>query len=467
MPRLAAFATLAVGAAGAACKPGYKAKKVLTGLTCDTNDSTSAKFCNTNCCEPDDKTCGGLAVACTNGYKYASDATQAEKDAWAATAATAKTAQEMCCTKKATCGSGAYTCPAGKKQGNTPNAVCASDPASCANSASCCIADVLTCGGSGYTATAAQCAAPLAVPADKTTDAWKGEKFATGKEKENCCASQVTCASNAYSCPAGSKKNTKDVKTQVCPSSDPASCADETDVKWTIGTPPALVAAADRCCIKEGKTCGGLSTPIACIGNTFKDAALNNQPATSANSAQACCSTKATCAQAACPAGQKMKANVAASFCNTDAASCATTCCENDAATCGGLKATSGLSCPVGTYDESTKFAAAKYTKAQINAWKSKAATAATAVKVCCTKLAACAAPAVAGATTTPVAVITTTPVAPARLFSDHKAAVASSEQSSPNMIWFAVGGFIGMSVLFVAQKLRPRSRFDLLENEQ
>merc|ERR1719453_1682908 len=87
------------------CSPGYKHKKVLTNLKCKSSAGTAklqgADNCNTNCCDADLKTCGGLAVSggitCTGSkYQGGASGTQASKDAWAAIATTAANAATDC-----------------------------------------------------------------------------------------------------------------------------------------------------------------------------------------------------------------------------------------------------------------------------------------------------------------------------------------------------------------------------------
>jgi len=459
-----------VGAAGASCKAGYKPKKVLKGLTCDTANASSAADCNTNCCEADEKTCGGVNPTCGVGnYKLTSKATDAEKDAWAGIATTKGTAQTTCCTTKAKCSSSAYTCPPGEVKATAALALatdCMDDAASCAKSPMCCVADRITCAGvnAGNPYDTTSCTGAGYKKPVKLDEGWSAIKLPAGAnaqtQKDSCCAQAVTCASTLYSCPAGYKKNKQaGVSTQECPTASPTSCAEKT-TGWAVGD--------KKCCIPDPDTCAAQS--LSCVGNSYADSALDHMQATNANKDQNCCSPKATCKVATCPAGQKKKANSDKVVCTTDAASCAATCCEDDATTCGGLGATTGITCAAGFYDESKIFKSSKYTKAQQNAWKSKAATEKTKNTVCCTKKAECSAFSTAlAATTTPAAaaaVATTTPAAPARLFSDHKAAVQSS-QSSASLVWFAMGGFIGMSVLHFAQKSRQSSRFVAIASEE
>jgi len=441
MMRFAMIAGLATGAAGVQCSAGYKLKKTLTGLTCDTADASSAKDCNTNCCEADTKTCGGLTPTCASGYyTVAAKATQKEKDAYASIAADTKTMNSACCTRKATCGSGAFTCPAGQmldtgKLGND----CTDDAASCP--ATCCKADPSTCGGSGNTP-AGSCGS-FSAP-DATQDTWKATKIINSNFASSCCGVKSVCGSKLYQCPAGKKRKTGDaVKHLKCGGIHPSTCA-----------------TSSNCCETDDTVCAGI-TGYTCTVGRYQDSGLDTQKVPGkdlnerkANAPEACCSPKATCDAYTCPVGGKKKANIGAALCNKDAtkASCETTCCEADAATCGGQKVKSGLSCAVGFYDESSTWTS-KTTQATKDAWSAKKTTDATKDKDCCTAKAECSA-GVAGVTTTPAA--TVTPAAAVRLFREHKAAV---QASSSNLVWLAAGSFIGMTVMFVAQRLRSGRR--------
>jgi len=448
MPRLSVIACLAVGAAGATCKPGYKLKKTLKGLTCDTGDATNAAACNTNCCEPDDKTCGGLNVACTTGYraKDVAGATQAQKDAWANLAATSATAQQICCSTQATCASGGYTCPAGERRIAGASATCTNDVASCAKTVGCCEKDPNTCNGVKVSGVlfdpATGCTGTFKAPTKG--DGWKATQATAATAKQACCATEILCSTTAaYSCPAGYKKKDSDkLATSKC-TGDVKSCG----------------AAGSNCCEQDKFKCGGHT--VTCSGNTYTDGSLADKvfSGDSGDKNVACCSPKATCAASVCPGGSKKKANSDNIVCAGDTTTCPASCCEADTNTCGGQ---TGLACAVGFYDESMVFGnKPKYTQAEQDAWKSKATTAKTKNTDCCTKKAECAANTVAlGETTTPAAVASTTPAAPARLFSEHKEAVKSSSSSVPNMVYLAVGGFIGMAALHIYDRRHTSTRF-------
>jgi len=470
MKSFAIVAGLTTGVAASQCSPGYKQKKVLTGLTCDTADANSAKDCNTNCCEPDTNTCGGLTPSCAaDSYAKAAKSTQAQQDAWAATAATSKDMNTVCCTKKALCSSGGFTCPASKKLTTVAGplglgAACPDDAASCATSSACCMVDDKTCGGKNFAIGGCTKADGYIAPYTGTApDSWKGApiKDATtlATQAQSCCAVAPTCASKLYSCPAGKKKTTDAKKlAEACSGADPTSCATTPD-----------------CCENDLKTCKGLAVRPTCTAG-WLDPALDNTPATAATGAQNCCSAVATCAVATCPSGKKKKANVDATKCPTDAASCTgTTCCEDDKTTCGGIKATTGLTCAVGFYDASTVFAKAKYTAAlqlQQDSWNNKKTTEATKNTDCCTAKAVCQATGTLrpGVTSTPPPAVptifpTATPAAPARLFSQHKAAVQATSSATSNIVWCMVGSAAGMSILYMVQRLRNGNSYASVED--
>jgi len=184
---------------------------------------------------------------------------------------------------------------------------------------------------------------------------------------------------------------------------------------------------------------------VACTGNCAKD------PAAAADSTYkaTCCSGVATCAAATCKAGEKKKAGVEKLACTGNAKSC-TDCCELDAQKCGGQ---TGISCPYGTYDESTMWT--KDTKDAVkDAWKNKAGNSTTKNTACCTERNACTA-----WTTTPApGVVTTTPAAPALKYSQHK--VATMQRSSgSNMVWLGAGAVVGMGVLMAVQGFRSKTQ--------
>jgi len=299
-------------------------------------------------------------------------------------------------------------------------------------------------------------------------DAWAGTAIAAESDtewKKACCVAKATCAT--ATCPAGYKADT--TKTQV-------QCAGaECTAKEVLLQAGNVVAANNdgynkECCSLDTTKCGGTATHT-CPNNKYypgdKAAAGTGYDADwlGVSATQGCCTAKATCANAKCPAGWKKKANVDQLSCSTGHASCIAEqangeakCCEKDVTTCGGLK---GITCAYGTFDESATWTA-DTTQAVKDAWNSKAATEATKNTACCTAQAACqwegasTTPAAAAATTTPAAVVTTTPAA--RLYSEHKVAIKDGQTSSvSNMVWLGAGCFIGMAVLMVAQALRSK----------
>lgn len=180
-----------------------------------------------------------------------------------------------------------------------------------------------------------------------------------------------------------------------------------------------------------------------------------------------CCVPTATCAAATCKAGYKKKANVETLSCHgnrdkcVDVSSGTSICCEADKTTCGGLKASSGISCGYGTYDESelwTLTGDKKTSQATMDAWNSKPATKSA---DCCTAAASCTkeisstTPAVSPA---PLPV-TTTPVAPIRRYSENDAVFQERQasRSASNLPLVAAGAFAGMAVLMLVQGLRSR----------
>jgi len=453
MMRTVVIASSIAGAVAATeCSAGYKVKKTLKGLTCDSAkvDGTS---CNTNCCEKDDKTCGGLSATCNAGfYTVASDATQAQKDTWANTAATAATSKNVCCTPQVKCSSRAYTCPAGYTYDST-NAgdSCPDNAASCIKvPTTCCKPDTTKCGGNAAAGSQActDAAAPWFMLPDKTSDSWKDTTIVAtnpaspqaDEVKNSCCGVKLTCS--MYKCPAGKKQQANTNGATLCTGLTTSTC--ETS-----------------CCQADAAktTCGTEKSPPACPVDQFRDSSLNDKLVGKSSVAN-CCSAKATCATKRCPAGGKPKKSALKNFCAGGASTCKTAdCCEFDTKTCGGQ---TGIVCAKGFYLESTMFVAEKYTQAQQDAWNAKPTTDKTKNKDCCTAQAVCSAE-VAGVTTTPAAAAATTTPAAARLFSEHKAATRKGKHED-NGVFVAIGAMAGMSVLFVASKMRQSSRYTQIQ---
>merc|ERR1712039_869863 len=120
---------------------------------------------------------------------------------------------------------------------------------------------------------------------------------------------------------------------------------------------------------------GGLANGITCAADKYMFATISdawkNTATTATTKDMDCCSiARAKCGDngVTCPAGYKMKSNVAIVQCTTDAASCAVgnTCCEPDPLKCGGI---AGISCAADKYMMST------------DAWKNTATNATTKAK--------------------------------------------------------------------------------------
>lgn len=420
---VALLTNFALGAYGVSeCPAGKTIKKDLTNLFC-TSSAEDAASCGATCCENDKLTCGGIGVNCNYG-------TYAEgTDAWKATATTKKTFQQDCCKPVATCANTLFECPAGKKRstGAGVQAIkCPGGPSSCVNVAQCCSGtDTTVCGG--VTGVAATCDANTVKGSD---DAWKKIRVAT-IFKTDCCGAKAVCST--VKCPVGHKAKTGVANT---------ACAGTTcDVKATSGTDYST------CCTADASVCAG-ATPACAASQYYPSKRPEWQARKQTNG---CCTAKATCAVAKCKSGYKLKANVEMLSCTGDKDSCAegSICCQLDVTKCGGL---AGITCPYGTYDESTRWTS-DTTQATKDAWNNKAATAATKNTDCCTAEAACS----TDVTTTPAAVVTTTPVAPARLFSEHKHAITKTSGGS-KASFVLVGAFTGMAVMFMVQKLRQKS---------
>jgi len=225
----------------------------------------------------------------------------ATTDAWKNTAGTAANFATNCCTAKATCAS-TYTCPAGMKKKTSNDATkCTSNAASCAVGSTCCEADNTKCGG----VPAANMTCGSGKYQTATTDAWKNTAGTAANFATNCCTAKATCASTAYSCPAGMKKKAS-VDSTKC-TSNAASCASTT------------------CCEKDTLKCGGYANAdITCATGKFRSCYYGqssglalwrdcmNKATTASTKATDCCESKPTCSDFAAYMAKK-KATVSGS----------------------------------------------------------------------------------------------------------------------------------------------------------
>lgn len=447
--RATVLALLFQGALGNECAAGYKHKKDLTGLQC-IGATTTAAGCNSQCCELDKNTCGGLdatkAIACPWGtYK-------ANTDAWKKTPATEKTQVEKCCATKPLCENSGFACPAGQKKKASELGRCPGGFDTCLGSV-CCEPDTKTCQGTNPAGTCdsgkakwnaqSKAGTPL-------TNGWK--KTATdGTEadfKAKCCTAAATC--DKATCPAGNKKigtpaGTKCTDKDGNPSADEADCSRKT-------TP---------CCEANPLTCGGAKAGkvLKCsVGTKTESGSGSSWDAITVAAAgdqakyeSACCKTKPTCAQATCAAGTKMKKEVAKTSCTSDLASCQDDCCESDDQKCGGV---TGIACPYGFFNEADTWNS-KTPAATKDEWKNKAGNETNKNTNCCTARMEC-----FYGTTTPVPVVVTTTPAAALKYSVHKAAIQEGTQpQGGNVAYLGAGAVLGMGVLMVVQRLRSGSQ--------
>jgi len=354
-------------------------------------------------------------------------------DAWKGTATTKDSWEKDCCKSVATCANTLFSCPAGMKRASGVAPVkCPGGPSSCAQTPTCCTDDTLTCGGY-HTANSAQatCVAPMFIGSG---DAWKKIALAKADEltfRAACCGLKPTCGS--ATCPAGYKKNTAVKNTQ---------CAG-----FECKTAKAADADVATCCSKDALLCGGGAAAPTCQASQYYPGTdgWKNRMVTAG-----CCTAKATCAQAACPSGYKMRKNVETLSCSGDHTTCKSRCCELDNTKCGGQV---NIQCPYGSYDESSTWTS-NTKQAVKDAWNNKPATAATRHSDCCTPQAACQAE---GVSTTPViAAPTVTPAAPARLYSQHEA--ASKEKKDSKLLWVGLGSVTGMAILLAMQHKTARA---------
>lgn len=403
---LALLLNLSAVAVASKCSAGRKHHADLAGKFCLTS-ATDAASCDATCCGSNTKTCGGIsAFTCPFGTYAAMD------DAWKNKKTTDKTKTTDCCQTAVTCESSLYSCPAGFKKTIDPTHLktkCPAGPKSCGAASACCVADVKTCGGYKETSVplknddGAKCVDQVnfeSVARADTDDAWKSKALSAGtlvKFQQECCVAKAMCSS--ISCKVGYIAKAGNEKLPI----------DE-------ATRPKYPNGGDSCCIVDAaKTVCSTVTPVqTCPAGTYKAASLSHMSATTANFATVCCAPTATCAAAKCPAGYKMKANVATLSCHGDHLACTPICCELDKTTCGGLVATTGITCPYGFYDESALWVLSgdgMTAQATMDSWNKLPATEATKNTACCTAAAECK---VEVGTTTPApGVVTTTPSVP------------------------------------------------------
>merc|ERR1719440_1213652 len=239
-----------VGTLGLTCPAGKKAKATPAATDLCTKSMADASFTTDTarvaacslCCVADALTCGGITGISCGSDKYSMTGTT-----WSGTATTSSTKNTDCCTAKATCAS-TYTCPAGmKKKTGVASTKCTGNAASCATGTTCCEKDAAKCGG----VPAANMTCGSGKYQTATTDAWKNTAGTAANFATNCCTAKATCASTAYSCPAGMKKKAS-VDSTKC-TSNAASCASTT------------------CCEKDTLKCGGYANAdITCATGKFR-----------------------------------------------------------------------------------------------------------------------------------------------------------------------------------------------------
>lgn len=461
--------TVATGALGNECSAGYKHKSDLTMRKCASiyHDALS---CNSECCEKDESTCGGLSAPTCSWKNFA----DVDSDAWKRISATEANKDKNCCAPKATCGSGAYSCPAGYDK-KSPDTLCAGGPETCKENAICCVPNPKKC----VSLTKATAGTP---PADKyfpdataknvIADAWQNIEFGTDKTK--CYKPKGTCSSG-FACPVGTMKVatttntlkawadiTKTPKSTDKCASDPATCV-------------------KQCCIPDVQTCGGLgmkdtanyatdyATALACPGDTyvpvigtspkFEDRDLDfaewaKRPIAKGASAAAkqkeCCLPRPKCGSHACPAGKKMKPGMALQTCARKE-TCTADCCMDDDQKCGGL---TGITCPYGFFYEPDGWdhRGVKATVQGImDAWRNKPGNVTNKNVNCCTERAAC----------SRAAIFTSTPVAPALKFSalngDVTKKIKKEEKRAGTAVWVGAGAFVGFVILAFARTANSR----------
>lgn len=485
---------LTVAAFGNECSPGHKHKANLTGLMCIDATKTAAN-CNSECCEADESTCGGIeakkstTIVCPYGqYK---DVTS---DAWKKTPTTTKTMVTKCCKAKATCDQlTSATLPAGfVSTGTNKKAFCEGDVKSCGQSGACVKVDTLKCRGDAKGDTLAKAQAACKAGSKVLKEKWEGILL-NGKTFEVSCCQEVACSSTLITCYPGTKKAGtaaaqpwKKAKETPLATKDTTKCTETTVAK-----------CKEACCVADEKTCGGLTfktqvsgavnaaaitcgtdTYIPTTVGTIDDSNLaewRKRPVTAAGGGTpttkeitaACCLSKPKCSTHYCPAGMKKKKSVTSTTTCSRLGACDTECCEADQQKCGSFL--TSLACPYGTFDESAAWVTtgtAKTTKAVMDAWKNKAGNVTTKNVNCCTPREACRLPVLG--TTTPGVIATTTPAAPALKFSEHKAAVdASSDRPwGASMVCLGVGALIGMGVLMIVQVFRSKNQHAQAEDE-
>jgi len=192
---------------------------------------------------------------------------------------------------------------------------CTSATASAAACVKCCEKDATTCGGMTV---------PVVCGAGKYLDPAKaGVTSGAYNPKAQiaaCCTDVATCA--AATCLGATKAKTSAADTKC--TSNAASCS------------PIV------CCEIDTTKCGG--NTVACASTKYQDPTKAGIAGVDdAAGKLACCTDKATCADAMCTtgmnAGMKVNTSAASTKCARNAASClAGTCCELDATKCGGRK---------------------------------------------------------------------------------------------------------------------------------
>jgi len=200
--------------------------------------------------------------------------------------------------------SAAGTCMAGMKfKATLTNLKCASATPSTSTCGNCCEADTTKCRG-----------ATVACGNAKYKDATKnGMASGSGAAAITaCCTDMATCA--VAVCSAGMKRKAS-VNATKCPT-DAASCP-------------------SSCCEANTAKCRGAT--VTCGAGKYKDATKNGMDSgTGAAMITNCCTDVATCANAVCGKGMKLKTSESSKKCTGAAASCPSSCCEYDTTKCGG-----------------------------------------------------------------------------------------------------------------------------------
>jgi len=221
----------------------------------------------------------------------------------------------------------------------------------------CCQVDTTKCGASD--------------PSCATGKFWDMTKSQTARgadataAKTNCCTAQAKCST--MTCPAGyvldTTKSNNYCKGAACnPILDLGCCK----------------ADATKCASKIGQDCG------AATGKFQDSTKYGNAIGADWKATSACCSQSAVCTgYTGCPAGKKLKAAHATTYCSGTACSTSSTadqakCCEADTTKCGGTVVT----CDAGKFKDSSKAGTAKGADAKAACCTAKAKCA---VAVCST----------------------------------------------------------------------------------